>query len=143
LWITNDTLAPVSDEARVRLAGFDRTTHAEATFGFEIGPNESRRVGTLDVAGGPDRYLTVSGATFASNRQFFVPIKDLRRDRPHVEHQRDGTTVRLRSDGYAYLVRLGLTDEHVRASDDCFELEPGEERTITLSEPAEIQLSWL
>jgi beta-mannosidase len=143
LWITNDTLEPVRDEAHVRLAGFDGTTFAEARFSFEVDPLESRPVGTLDADGGPERYLTVTGTSFERNRHFFVPIKDLRRERPRVEHHQDANTLRLRSDGYAYLVRLGLTDEHVHASDDCFELEPGEERTITLSSAAETRVSWL
>jgi beta-mannosidase len=44
--------------------------------------------------------------------------------------------VRVRADRYAYFVHLGLTDEHAEASDDYFELEAGEERTLTVTHPA-------
>ena len=44
--------------------------------------------------------------------------------------------VRVRADRYAYFVHLGLTDEHAEASDDYFELEAREERTVTVAHPA-------
>lgn len=44
--------------------------------------------------------------------------------------------VRVRADRYAYFVHLGLTDEHAEASDDYFELEAGEERTVTVRHSA-------
>jgi hypothetical protein len=41
--------------------------------------------------------------------------------------------VRLHADAHAYLVHVAVTDERVRFSDNYIELEPGEERAITLT----------
>jgi beta-mannosidase len=146
LWVTNDTRGDVEDAARVRLATFAGETVTEKAIDVHVGAGESRRVrrwepGTLEA--GPDRYLRVEAraGAFAPNRWFFAAIKDLAREPATVEH--DATTgpdgelrVRVRADRYAYFVHLGLTDEHAEASDDYFELEAGEERTMTVAHPA-------
>ena len=146
LWVTNDTRGDVKDAARVRLANFGGATVTEEAIDVHVGAGESRRVrrwepGTLEA--GPDRYLRVEAraGAFAPNRWFFAAIKDLAREPATVEH--DATTgpdgelqVRVRADRYAYFVHLGLVDEHAEASDDYFELEAGEERTVTVAHPA-------
>jgi len=94
-------------------------------------------VRAFEADGAPDRYLSVRGTTFPGNRAFFAPIKDLRREPTEVEARFDGARVHLRADAYAYFVHLAHPDERVRFSDNYLELEPGEERTIELSEAAE------
>jgi beta-mannosidase len=146
LWITNDTLARVTDVARVRLATFDGRPIDEELVAVEVAAGESRRLHRWDgLPRGADRYLSVraENGAFAPNRHFFAAIKDLRRERANVESERLANgDVRLRTDRYAYFVHLGLRDEHVRASDDYFELEPGAERIVSFSGPADIELRW-
>ncbi len=142
LWIANDTLRHVSDVCHVAVRSFDGTFHTQDRVAIEVAANTSCCVGSWTFAGGPDRYVSVRGEAFAPNRHFFAAVKDLVRARPAVQHVVDGASVRVRTDGFAHCVGLGLRDEHVEASDDYFDLEPGEERTIALSRPAEIELRW-
>jgi beta-mannosidase len=146
LWVTNDTGADVSDTASVRLGRFGGEAVHEEAVAIQVAAHTSERVTRWPagaLAGGPDRYLAVRGRTFPANRAFFAAIKDLERPRARVEHDVSGNAVRLRSDVYAYFVRVATPDERVRFSDNSIELEPGEERTITLSAPVEeVTVSW-
>jgi beta-mannosidase len=145
LWITNDTLARVRDEARVRVATFAGDVAHEELVPVDVSAGESRRVGRWDagaLAGGADRYLHVEAGAgaFAPNRHFFAAIKDLEREPARLEHSVDvapggGLRVQLRAERYAYFVHLGLRDERARAGDDYFELQPGEERTVLVTHP--------
>jgi beta-mannosidase len=145
LWVTNDTAAPVRDTARVRLGRFAGPPVSEAAVDVLVAPHESRCVAEWEpgaLPGGPDRYLGVSsaGGAFPPNRHFFAAIKDLDRPRAEVAHSVERTNdgrleVTLRADVYAYFVHVATPDEHVRYSDNYLELEPGEERTITLAAP--------
>src|SRR5829696_7641953 len=85
LWLTNDTLSDVEDDVTVRLATFEGVTIWEENLQPQVPANASLPVArwTADRASSaPDRYLSVSSAgdLFPSNRHFFTPIKDLRRD---------------------------------------------------------------
>jgi beta-mannosidase len=146
LWVTNDTLADVEDVARVRLAAFDGGAGpVEEAVRFRIPANGSacvRRWEAGELAADAGRYLAVraAGGGFAPNRHFFAAVKDLRREPAQVVHEAvpdagGDLRVRLRADRYALFVHLGLRDELARASDDYFELEPGEERTVTVARP--------
>jgi beta-mannosidase len=137
LWVTNDTGAPVEDTARVRLGSFAGEVLWEEEVRFAVPAHTSLAVRAFEAEGAPDRYLSVRGATFPGNRTFFAPIKDLRREPAEVEARFDGARVHLRADTYAYFVHLAHPDERVRFSDNYLELEPGEERTVELSEAAE------
>jgi beta-mannosidase len=75
---------------------------------------------------------------FPSNRHFFAAIKDLRRDsvEPAVDITQTGEhelQVRLEAPAYAYFVHLEVPDEATRFSDNYFDLEPGQERTISVT----------
>ena len=90
---------------------------------------------------------------FPSNRPFLAAIKDLRRDpvgpdvdiTPAGEHE---LRVRLEAPAYAYFVHLEVPDESTRSSDNYFDLEPGQERTMSVTnekrafEPEYIKLKW-
>jgi len=92
------------------------------------------------ASGSPDTYLSVRSAHdhFPSNRHFFAAIKDLRRDpvepdidiSPAGEHE---LRVSLRASAYAYFVHLEVPDEATRFSDNYLDLEPGQERTISVT----------
>jgi beta-mannosidase len=143
LWLTNDTLSDVEDDVTVRLATFEGGTIWEESLRVQVSANASHTVArwTADrVSGAPDRYLSVrsAGDRFPSNRHFFADIKDLRRDPagpevdiiPIEEHELE---VRLRASAYAYFVHVEVPDEAARFSDNYFDLEPGEERTVVVT----------
>ena len=157
LWLTNDTLEPVEDLATVRLAGFDGTTVWEREIQVQVAGNASRRIARWkpdELEGGPGRYLWVRSAAgrFPANRHFFCMVKDLHRRRPQVsigceargEHE---VEARLRADGYAYFVHLEVPSPTARFTDNYFDLEAGEERTVTITDEAPldtatIKLAW-
>jgi beta-mannosidase len=147
LWITNDTLEMISETITVRLAEFGGRVIWERNLEIDVPPNSSERLAYWDDAQlepGPDRYLSVcsSSGTFPTNRHFFVPVKDLQRE--SVLPEMAITTVdahTLRVDlraaaGYAYFVHLVVPHEATLFSDNYFDLEAGERRTITITNPA-------
>jgi beta-mannosidase len=76
-----------------------------------------------------------TGGLFPPNRTFFAPIKDLQRVpvRPEaaVTPGAGGELrVDLRTAGYAYFVHLSVPDEAAHLSDNYFDMEPGERRTV-------------
>ncbi|HJQ29383.1 MAG TPA: glycoside hydrolase family 2 protein [Rubrobacter sp.] len=143
LWLTNDILSDVEDDVTVRLATFGGEKIWEESFVARVPANASHPVArwTADRAfGAPDHYLSVksAGDRFPSNRHFFAPIKDLRRvpvepDVDVIPINDNEIEIRLKAPGYAYFVNLEVTDEATRISDNYFDLEPGEERTIILT----------
>jgi beta-mannosidase len=157
LWITNDTLKPVQDVARVRLAGFDGTTHLERDVPLDVPASVSRPVARWEqgeLQGSPDRYLGVrsAGGEFPANRHFFGMVRDLRRERPEltVERQPVGereVRVTVRAPAYAYFVHLETPSATAGFSDNYFDLEAGEERTVTVADsapiaPQSVRVAW-
>jgi beta-mannosidase len=145
LWVTNDTPEPVRDVARVGLRRFagGAALHEEEV-AVDVPALASRRVRSWpagELPGGADRYAAVRSASgaFPANRHFFVAIKDLEREPGRVEHAVEALdertlAVRLRAvDGYAYFVHMAVPDGAARFSDNYLELEPGEERVVTVS----------
>jgi beta-mannosidase len=140
LWITNDMLETTTDNVLVRLAGFDGGIVWEETLPLRAPANASLPVARWTEAQiGEDRgrYLSVASANgrFPKNRHFFAAIKDLDRApaEPGVALETVGDNelrVTLRTAGYAYFVHLEVPDDAARFSDNFFDLEPGEERTI-------------
>ena len=143
LWLTNDTLSDVEDDVNVRLATFEGEKIWEDRLQVQAPANTSLPVArwSADIASGaPDRYLSVSSSSdrFPSNRHFFAAIKDL--ERATVEPEIDITpttanelTVRLKASAYAYFIHLEVPDASTRFSDNYFDLEPEEERTIVVT----------
>jgi beta-mannosidase len=143
LWLTNDTARPVGDVAIVRLSRFaGGAPLAAVEVAAEVPAHASRALRRFEpgeLPAGPDRYLTVSaaGGSFARNRHFFAAIKDLDRTAPRVRCDveavgRRELAVRLRADAYAYFVSVTLDDPEARPSDNYVELEPGEQRVISV-----------
>jgi beta-mannosidase len=143
LWLTNDTLSEVEDEVTVHLATFGGETLWEENLKIQTPANASLPVARWTAgraSGAPDRYLSVRSARarFPSNRHFFAAIKDL--DRVPVEPDVDidpigehELSVRLTAPAYAYFVHLETPDETLRSTDNYFDLEPGEERKIAVT----------
>jgi beta-mannosidase len=143
LWITNDTLAEVTENATVRLGAFAGDLVWEESLPIRVEANSSRPVGHWEgskINGRPDRYLSVRSpeGLFPTNRHFFAAIKDLRRTpvqpeatiTPAGDHE---LRVRLQAPGYAYFVHLSVSNEDTRFGDNYFDLEPGDSHTIVVA----------
>jgi beta-mannosidase len=125
------------DDIKVRLGTFE----GEKIWEEDVPANSSCPVArwTADqVSGAPDRYVSVGSDhdRFPSNRHFFAAIKDLRRD--PVEPAVDITYTRelksrLEARAYASFDYLEVPHEASRFSDNCLDLEPGQERTISVT----------
>lgn len=150
LWITNDRLAALDDTVTIRLRTFDGQVIWERQEPVVVEPNSSACVVQIapgDLNAGPDRYLSVHSGSdlFPANRHFFVPIMDLERDplpvAATVEAVDDHTlSVQVSAPKYAFFVYLSVPPEGTGYSDNYFDLEPGEQRTITVTN-AEILLA--
>jgi beta-mannosidase len=147
LWVTNDTLAEFEDTAMIRLRTFVGRDLAEERVRLRVGPGGSQpvwhmRVGQVDA--GPEHYLVVRSdtAAFPPNRHFFAAIKDLRRPSVHPQLTSSAfdsgglrLTVRAPYDGYVLFAHVAAGEPATRFSDNFFDLEPGEERTLSVSHP--------
>jgi beta-mannosidase len=145
LRVTNDTLTELKDEATIRLGAFSGETVWEEEVPVLVHANASRAVARWEAGrlpGGPDRYLSVRSAVglFPKNRHFFAAIKDLKREpaEPEANIEQAGEhelRVSLRAPGtaYAYFVHLLVSDEATQFSDNYFDLEPGERRTVVVT----------
>jgi beta-mannosidase len=158
LWLTNDTLSDVEDDVNVRLATFEGEAVWEENFVVQVPANAGSAVARWTMDRAPDttdRYLSVrsSGDRFPSNRHFFAAIKDLRRSpsEPYVDITSIGEhelRVHLKASAYAYFVHLEVPDEATRFSDNYFDVEPGEERTIFVKNsrvslrPETVEVRW-
>jgi beta-mannosidase len=142
LWVTNDTLAQVRDTATVRLGTFRGEVVWEGTTDVEVAAGASRPVWRWspgELRGGPDHYVSVrsSNASFAPNRHFFAPIKDLSRQAvapemrvTPVSTNEQRVTLRAPSDRYVYFAHVISPSESTRFSDNYFDLQPGEMREV-------------
>ena len=127
---------PVADAARVRLAGFAGETVAEQTF-RSVPAHASRRVRRCGRRGRAGPLPVVRGRDVPRQPHFFAPIKDLEREPARVEHavERDGGCVRCAPTPTRTSCTSRTPTSRVRFSDNYLELEPGEERTVTLASP--------
>ncbi len=158
LWITNDTLGEVEGNVTVRLRTFAGAIVWEESFRAQVAANSSLPIGRWEkgeLGESPDRYLSVRSANgaFRSNRHFFAAIKDLSRTPAHPEVAITSSgdhelRVQLQSVEYAYFVHLSVQDEAARFDDNYFDLEPGEGRTVVVTNtrriltPDTLRVSW-
>jgi beta-mannosidase len=157
LWITNDTLSEMEDGATVRLRTFGGDTAWEENIRVRIAANVSQSIRRWErgelLGGRRDHYLSVRSAEglFPPNRHFFAAIKDLRRAPARPEATvtpGEGRELRvhLRASEYAYFVHLTMPDETARFSDNYFDLEADESRTIVVageqSSPETMTVRW-
>jgi beta-mannosidase len=146
LWVTNDTLAQIEDTVIVRLGTFEGSVLWEESKPIRAAANSSQAVWCWEanqVAAAPDRYLVVKSANdmFPFNRHFFAPIKDLSRTavQPEVsitqvsEHK---LNVNLRASAYVFFAHLIVSDEATHFSDNYFDLQPGDSRTLVVTNQA-------
>jgi beta-mannosidase len=146
MWITNDTLHDVTDSITVRSGTFAGAPLWEESRQVTVPANSSQAVWCWDaehITARPDSYLSVrsTGQIFPANRHFFAPIKDLQRTpvQPEITITSNGEHelhVHLHALAYTYFVHLTVPDEHTSFSDNYFDLEAGESRTIVVTNPA-------
>jgi beta-mannosidase len=143
LWITSDALSELHDALTVRLGTFAGDTVWEENFHVRVAANSSqpvRRWARDETGSRPEHYLSVRSAEklCLPNRHFFAAIKDLRRTpvRPEATFTSGNDNelqVRLRASEYAYFVHLRVSDETAHLSDNYFDMQPGESRTIIVA----------
>lgn len=158
LWITNDTLQPIKDISTVRLGDFATGKLWEQSLIIDVPANSSQVVwscGANLATAQPQHYLSVRSMQelFPANRFFFVAIKDLQREivTPDVDVTADGEHelhVHIYAPAYVYFFHVLVAEEHTSYSDNYFDLEAGEERTIVIKNeavtltPAMVTVRW-
>jgi beta-mannosidase len=158
LWLTNDTPGEVTDTLTIRFGSFARGTVWEESSHIQVGANGNQVVWRCDAAtliAGPDSYLSVHStkSLFPANRHFFSAIKELQRTpaQPEITFTPAGdheVQVHLRAVTYTYFLHLIVPDERTHCSDNYFDLEAGESRTISLTNrsiplaPEMVSVAW-
>lgn len=145
LWITNDMQLEIKDTIAIRLGTFDGSKIWEENLSVTIAANTSQIIRCWDAnvtGAASDRYLSVKSTneTFPFNRLFFVPIKNLSRitAQPEVtitqlsEHE---LRVTLRAFSYVLFAHIMVSDEATYFSDNYFDLQPGDCRTLIITNP--------
>jgi beta-mannosidase len=103
------------------------------------------------MAADPANVLVVRSNRFADNRLFFAPVKDLpfSQDEPEMQvHIADdhSLSATLTGVGYHHFVHLSATQPATVFSDNYFDLQAGETRTVRVVlpgatlEPADVKL---
>ncbi|HEY5005295.1 MAG TPA: glycoside hydrolase family 2 protein [Ktedonobacteraceae bacterium] len=143
LWITNDTLSEVTDTLTIRFGTFANGTTWEEKSQIRVMANGNQVVWHGDagkMAAGTDSYLSVHStkSLFPANRHFFSPLKEQRRTpvQPEITITSSGEHelhVHLHAVTYTYFLHLLVADERTHFTDNYFDLEAGERRTIILT----------
>jgi beta-mannosidase len=142
LWLTNDSLMPVSTTLTVRLQALMGETIWKETHSANVGANTSQPIASWSAERFPDRsahYLSVTSVdgVIPGNRHFFRMVKDLVRTpvQPGVSvTQADEHEIRvtLSSSAFVYFVHFNLSDETTSVSDNYFDLLPGERKVVVM-----------
>jgi len=156
LWVVNGRDYRVGGRLDIALDAFDGGQEWAEAVEFQVGPTESRRVWTGEVAAFPGHVITVSSpdGLFPANRHFFAAIKDLDRATPPVPAIRmeargpHEVAVQLTARSHLWFVHLLTTDESTVFSDNYIDLREGETRTLTVRNdkagvsPDAIEVRW-
>ena len=158
VWLTNDTLTPESDAVVITHAAFDGAIVWRKKLSVQAPANSSIPVCTLakkDLSADASHYLSISSsaALFPKNRHFFMMIKDLKREQPSLNVERSIIAAQtlcctISAPSFAYFVHFDSTDESMKLSDNYFDMEPGDIKTVTIEhagvlDPAAFQIKAL
>ncbi len=139
LWITNDTLQPVSGEAIVELINLAGGIDSSSNIFFDVPANASVSVWRACApASSREQLLCVRSVDhrFPPNRHLLAPVKDLAlragaRAQVTITQQVEcEVEVHLEADAYLLFVQLTSEQLGVRFSDNYFDLRAGESRTV-------------
>jgi beta-mannosidase len=135
LWLTNNSHETFDEDFEVRTTTFAGTPLWAAEAGGRSEPGTSRAIASwsLDEAHASlSSYLTVTSPT-ARNRHFFTDVVEMERTVPEVEVRqvRDGDRLDVTVRSAALALMVTVTAGDARFDDNCFDLHPGQPRTIT------------
>lgn len=153
LFAVNDKLSPVKATLRVRLMGFDGKTVLEDSKDVELHAQSSLLLSTTsesDALHGADPAsvfavyeLLDSGKVISRNQVFFRATRDLALPAATVEKKwnvdADGVSLTLTSKTLARHVGLTFGSLDVHASDNYFDILPGESVTVRLQGKASME----
>jgi beta-mannosidase len=153
VYVVSDKLQPVSGQIRTRLLDFSGKSLVDKTQDVQVAAQSSAVYFTLDekellASADPKKTflvfdLAVGGQNVSRNLIFFDTMHNLELpESVHVdaslESLNGGYTVTLRSPALARSVYLSFGDLDVQASDNYFDLLPGEPLKITLKTSAQL-----
>ena len=138
LWVTNDTLAPITLRARVELATLAGAALSTTELQVAVPATSSLSIWRGHPEAAADRVLLVRSPQCEGNRHFFAAIKDLPLEAaaPAMAIERvDPHTLRvtLSAAHYVYGARLLCPHAATRFSDNFLDLSAGESRSIVVS----------
>lgn len=133
LWVSNDSAEPVREPLVVQVKAFDGTVRWEQSVEADVPAGGSQPVAEWALDAAPDAYVSVRSASGLRNRHLFVPVKDLVRDVRVPAFTVEGEAITVQATAFAFAVSLVHPDPLVRFSDNHFDLEAGESRTVTAS----------
>jgi beta-mannosidase len=141
LWITNDTLEPVSGEAEIALSRLDGGSEWTRAATFTIAPNTGAPVWRGEVEAADDLVLTVRSVAdlFLPNRELLAPIARLdlsKGARPEMTIRQVAPrvlAVDLSAETWLAFVHLVSDRADLRFSDNYFDMAASERRTLTIT----------
>ena len=127
----------MTDTFELRTTTFDGAPLWSATISETSEPDTSRAVASWSVAelqGGESSYLTVTSPS-GSNRHFFTDVVAMKRDVPVVDvaERRDGDRLEVTVSADTLALMVTVTAGDATFDDNCFDLHPGQPRTVTAS----------
>ena len=156
VFIVNDRLTPVSGRLSVEVYSATER-HLALTRRVKVGANRSADVWQSSTAQilaqagvSPEQAIIHAeflpdkvGSRAYSNNYILVYPKDLEQQPAHLSIAVNGNSVTVSTDRYARVIYLSLDgDDSHHFSDNCFDLLPGQRRTVTLTttlSPSEVQ----
>lgn len=144
VFVVSDLREPTTGTLRARLMDFSGNVAKDTAHQINVAPRESRVYLHLpknewaDMSDKKGSFLffdlVQNGKTVASNRHFFVPVKEMVLPRPEIswviEESSEGIRITLKSDVLARYVYLSIPGNEGRFSDNFFDLISREERVV-------------
>ncbi len=141
LWIVNDMLTPVHDMATWELATFGGDILYSKEVAYSVNGNVAQSIARipaslLSQAQHKSSFMSVRSGRHAlpDNRYFFVEIKDLLLPQANLAVEATSPEkhieVRIKTDAYAYFVKVEVLIQGARFSDYYFDLLPQQDRVI-------------
>ncbi len=147
VWVVNDTLAKLTGTVKLTAYRFDGSELFTQSFDADVPANGAALLGSLEeavvLAGGvqEETYvrLTAEGFEAMANGYFLRDHRDLRLPAVRVTATAEAgdSVVRVKAEGgLARMVKLELPQGNLRYSDNFFDLLPGEERHVRITDAA-------
>ena len=142
VWMTNDLLQTLDEEITLVHASFNGEKAWEKKVNINCPGNSSQVVFEIaqnELNNDAAHYLAVKSENnlFPANRYFFKMIKDLQLEKAVISSSvkvvnNETLEYELKSDKYACFVYFTFNDEQAVLSDNYFDLQPFERKTVTI-----------